>query len=781
MVEAGPVTKASAEPGETRPGVLETLLGARLWNHPWVKRLRALPESWRIAGGAGLLALLVFVPYVGAVGLWDPWETHYGEVGREMIARADYVYPYWESGWFFSKPPLTMWIDVLGMLAVGIQHGEGKLPLYTEWAMRLPFALMSAAALGLLAWALARTVNRRVGLTAAFALATMPLYFLISRQAVTDTPFVAALIAAMACALVGLFDTKTQHRAAWWYAFYVLLGLSTLAKGLLGFALPAVILVLYAGFFLFPWTQESFEAHRHWAGQQVLRPFRALFRRLGKRSSPSPDSGETATPVLFAEMARMRLLPGIAVFLAVCGPWYLTLSLFPAVDLENKNFFFRFFIHDHFNRLVEGVHTTTPGGTFIYFIEQGGFAIFPWVALVPGALAAVARIRLGAVDTRTRVAFIALAWTVLAFFVVDISATKFHHYVLPVLPGVAILIGLFVDELWEDGIAAHGVSLLLGLVFFVLVGKDLAGNPKNFTDLFVYNYERTYPFELDTRAIRFGDHVLTTGDVVAAVLLAVAAYLFLEGSSEREGRGSARVSAALLAATGLAALLSGKLPGSSPLLVWAIGIAAAAGVTLVIALRQRGPQRRSLLWMAGFIAAIAALLLLAGVRLGARDPLILLIREPLNVKTGMGWTFALGGMALGVAALFKARSELFTLFAALSLGFALWFSWSHWVDLSHHWTQRDQFWRYYDQRRPYEPITAYMMDWKGETFYSRNTVRQIKDSAPRLTLYGQLPGRKWALVEQPRLGLLRQALGADKVVTPIDRNINVKFVLVTIE
>jgi hypothetical protein len=36
-------------------------------------------------------------------------------------------------------------------------------------------------------------------------------------------------------------------------------------------------------------------------------------------------------------------------------------------------------------------------------------------------------------------------------------------------------------------------------------------------------------------------------------------------------------------------------------------------------------------------------------------------------------------------------------------------------------------------------------------------------------------------VEQVRLGLLRQAVGADKVVTPIDRNLNVKFVLVTIE
>jgi hypothetical protein len=578
----------------------------------------------------------------------------------------------------------------------------------------------------------------------------------------------------MGCALIGLFDTGTRHRAAWWYTFYVLLGLATLAKGLLGVALPAVILVLYAGFFVFPWSSESIGAHGAWLGERLVAPVRWLFRK-------RPQAREASTPVLFAEMARMHLLPGILVFFAVAGPWYLTLSLFPAVDLENKNFFYRFFIHDHFNRLLEGVHTTTPGGTFIYFIEQGGFATFPWVALLPGAVALVTRIRLGAQDTRTRVAFIALAWMVVAFFVVASSATKFHHYVLPVLPAVAILVALFVDELWEDGIAAHGVSLLLGLVLFILVGKDLVENPKNFTDLFVYNYDRPYPVELDTRPVRFWDHTLATGDVVAAVLLAAAAYFFLDGSREKEGRWSARVNGAVLGATGLAALVAGKLPGTSPLLVWAIGIALAAGAALVLAARELGDARRAAMRMAWVVAAMAAVLLVVGLRLGPSDPLTLLIRQPLTVKTGMGYTFAAAGVALVVAAVCRARAELFTIFSALSLGFALWFSWSHWVDLSHHWTQRDLFWRYYDQRRPDEPITAYMMDWKGETFYSRNTVRQDKDSAPRLAIYGQLPGRKWALVEQPRLGLLRQALGAEKVVTPIDRNLNVKFVLVTIE
>ena len=73
---------------------------------------RQAPER-RTAAAVAVFAGLLFIPYLGAVGLWDCWETHYGEVARSMIQRNDYVYPFWESAWFFSKPPLTMWIQAL--------------------------------------------------------------------------------------------------------------------------------------------------------------------------------------------------------------------------------------------------------------------------------------------------------------------------------------------------------------------------------------------------------------------------------------------------------------------------------------------------------------------------------------------------------------------------------------------------------------------------------------------------------------------------------------------
>jgi F0F1-type ATP synthase membrane subunit c/vacuolar-type H+-ATPase subunit K len=34
---------------------------------------------------------------LGAVGLWDPWEVHYGEVARTMVVKRDFVFPFWRT------------------------------------------------------------------------------------------------------------------------------------------------------------------------------------------------------------------------------------------------------------------------------------------------------------------------------------------------------------------------------------------------------------------------------------------------------------------------------------------------------------------------------------------------------------------------------------------------------------------------------------------------------------------------------------------------------------
>lgn len=841
-------TEVETKLEETNDSFAETILGTSVKEERWAAAFLRLSPTWRVASVIGLLGALLFIPFLGSVGLWDPWETHYGEVGRSMIQRNDYVYPFWENAWFFSKPPMTMWLQAFGMLMVGANDPDagagawlpalilvlliaggvalvfwrrgrpqtglkfaagiaavaivaaliarsaasrvdagGGMGLFTEWGMRLPFVALSITALVLLSVALARVVNVRTGLAVGFVLATMPLYFLLTRQTVTDTPFVTTLIAAMACAIIGQLDPNTRHRAGWWYAFYVFAGVSTLAKGLLGVGLPAVILLVYAFLSVLPTTSEGWSSHLRWLTDGDFR------RAAIAHDSDLAHGQERMTPALWAQMKHMKLGSGILVFFAVAAPWYLTLSLFEGVDDEGKNFFTRFFIHDHFNRLGGGVHTTTPFGSFTYFVEQAGYAIFPWVAAVPGAIAVASRLRLRSLDPAQHVGVIAVVWTAFSFLLLGSSATKFHHYVFPILPGLAILIALFIDRLWRDGIARHAVPVIFGLVAFLLVQKDLVGTNaaklpglKHFTDLFVYNYDRPYPADLAHRSIGFlMNRPIAMADLISLLLIAIAAYLLIDALTPTHKKERARWETVLL--TGFLAitftLAYTARVAQNPGLFFGISLLiafAAKGITAFVRKVSSSPAGRST-WSARYMIRVLYVLPgMAAARVFMNPKVTSALQSVVTLTNALSFTFILLAVVAVIGAIRRSRTVVFGSVFAFALGFALWFNWSHWVDLSHNWTQRDQFWRYYRDRQPGEPITAFLMNWRGETFYSRNTVVQIKDNA-RMRAYADQPGREWALVEHNRLPILRTAVGADKKVTTISPELNNKFVLVTIE
>jgi hypothetical protein len=129
------------------------------------------------------------------------------------------------------------------------------------------------------------------------------------------------------------------------------------------------------------------------------------------------------------------------------------------------------------------------------------------------------------------------------------------------------------------------------------------------------------------------------------------------------------------------------------------------------------------------------------------------------------------------------RSVVALALAGVAVSFAIYLGWFHWRALSPHWSQRDLFWLYYHQSQPDEPIGAYQMNWRGETFYSKNTVRQVARPPPSVTLADWLNGpgdRKWVLVEQARLASLRQAIGGAAKLKVVESRNN-KFVLATVD
>jgi 4-amino-4-deoxy-L-arabinose transferase-like glycosyltransferase len=611
---------------------------------PWLGWLLPMRAERRLVIGFVALAAFLFVPWLGATGFWDPWEPHYGEVAREMISRGDYIHPWWESAWFFSKPALDLWLMASGMLVANTNGPERWTGIYTEWCVRLPYAAITGLGAVLLFVMATRLLTRRSSVLGTFAILTSPLFVFLARQAVPDPVFVGLLEGAMACLMIVLFEDE-EPREGWAAAFYCFVGFATLSKGLLGFALPGAVAFFYC-----------------------------------------LVTGE------WYRLRRLHIAAGSLIVLAICAPWYGTMFAFDGRDDEGKTFFERFIIHDHFKRLALGVHTTTPGGTFTYFVEQIGFDCFPWVFAFPGAAAVVARVRLRPQGARERAMLFLLFWFLIGFAVFGFSATKFHHYAFPVLAPLLFFCALWLEQVLEDGLRPHAGTLFAGGLLYALVAHDLAMTPKHLTDMFVYNYDRPYP--------------------------------------DRE---------------------------TNPRQIFAVLFYAAPAVAISPWLFDRVAQLWS--WLRA---------------LGSKER-----RLALRAR----WHDRLQGAPLVSPESAQDRNVAVFALVSLAIAFAVFCGWFQWRRLSPHWTQRDLFWEYYHQSTPDEPIAAYQMNWRGETFYSRNTVRQVgRPGAPSATLAEFMNGpgpRKWFLVEQSRINGLRQALGTARMKVVESRNN--KFALAVVE
>ena len=494
--------------------------------------------AWRPAAFAACLALLLYVPYMGSSGLWDPWEGHYAEVARQMHERDDFVQLHWHNGTgpdgrkenvFWSKPVLTFWLMAGGMGVADLNHrdqpGEMVLSDRVEWAIRAPFVLLAALCVAAVAFACARLLGRRVGLLAGVILATCPQFFFLARQGMTDMPFVAPMTAALCFFMLAVFGEESEREARWakiafWIAFVLVVlpqvmlitldenvpirvgkaKLSPLLHGL-PYLLVSAVLVWF--------TRGVRSARQHYLFLFYLLCGIAMLAK----GLPGPvlpalvifgyilASGE------WRMIARAEIPRGIVVLALVSIPWYHGMLV-----RAGRGFWNEFFGHHHIKRLTSGVHGDK--GTFEYFVNQLGFALFPWIALVPAAISrAVGWGRPRTSAERARL-FVSI-WALALFTLFSISVTKFHHYIFPAVPPLAILVALWIDDLLEDRLRGVSIAIALSAAFFVFVARDLAMNPQRLIWLFCYNYGRPWP-----PGYEYGAWILGFG---IAALVAVAA------------------------------------------------------------------------------------------------------------------------------------------------------------------------------------------------------------------------------------------------------------------
>ena len=85
-------------------------------------------KKFRIELIIALAAALLFIPFLGAVHLFDWDEINFAESAREMIVTGNYSKVQINFSPFWEKPPLFIWMQVLCMKLFGINEVAARLP-----------------------------------------------------------------------------------------------------------------------------------------------------------------------------------------------------------------------------------------------------------------------------------------------------------------------------------------------------------------------------------------------------------------------------------------------------------------------------------------------------------------------------------------------------------------------------------------------------------------------------------------------------------------------------
>lgn len=359
----------------------------------------------RLPAWAPLTATFLWLAATGwARPLALPDEGRYVGVAWAMLTSGDWVVPTLNGLPYFHKPPLFYWITAAALSVFG----------NAEWAARVaPLfgAGVGATALYLFA---RRWWNPSVAWHGLVIAATQPLIYVGAQFANLDM-LVAGCIGAttLACAHVLLLAPSGKRPGGALAAAYLFAALGVLAKGLIGVALPGIVILAWL-----------------------------LVRRQARL------------------LLALAWAPGIALFLAVAAPWFV------AMQLKFPEFGHYFFVVQHFARYAQGGFNNQQPFWFFPVVITG--LALPWsVWLLPG------RQHPEPDPHRRSLRQFLWLWVALVTLFFSLPQSKLIGYILPVAWPLALLVaeriatakpGLSrVRLLWRASIAG-AVTACLGVV-----------------------------------------------------------------------------------------------------------------------------------------------------------------------------------------------------------------------------------------------------------------------------------------------------------------------------
>ena len=298
-----------------------------------------------------------------------PDEGRYDSVAWEMLRSGDWLTPTLDGMPFFHKPPLFYWITAAALKVFGLN----------EWAGRAaPLVGASVGAFAVYAF-LRRWQGERMARLATLALLVQPMFFLGAQYANLDM-LVAGCITATVVLLADAalcLDGGLPYRRALLGA-YAMAAVGMLAKGLIGFVIPAMIIGLWL---------------------ILRRRWKALWGVIS--------------------------VPGLLVFLVVGMPWFF------AMESRFPDFLHYFFVVQHFQRFSQaGFNNVLPVWFYPAALALLSLPWLPWLARMFGR-------QVLADPERGAIRWLMLVWMVCVVGFFSMPKSKLIGYVLPAIPPLA--------------------------------------------------------------------------------------------------------------------------------------------------------------------------------------------------------------------------------------------------------------------------------------------------------------------------------------------------------
>lgn len=330
-----------------------------------------------------LFCLALFLPGLTALPPFDRDEARFAQASKQMLEQRDFIRIKFQDQDRHKKPVGIYWMQAL---SAGLTDKEAI------WPYRLP-SILGAVFTVLLTFHLGRRVlTPHSAFLAAGLLACCLLVVVEAHLAKTDAMLLAS-IAAMQIALALSYirdPDDTRPGSGLWLLFWGGMGLSILLKGPVGPVIAALTVLALA---------------------------------VADRKRPRP----------LAWLRGMRPLAGLLLVAVMVTPW-----LWAVTDATQGSFVKDAVTGDLLPKLISGheSHGAPPGLYFLLFT----LTFWPGSLLAWPALAGTWPKR-----SADRLVRFLWAWIIPAWIMFELVPTKLPHYIVPVYPAVALLIGVWLD------------------------------------------------------------------------------------------------------------------------------------------------------------------------------------------------------------------------------------------------------------------------------------------------------------------------------------------------